>query len=109
MIDTRAKRESITKLLVPSYAQTIDPTGTLDRPGVLWLYNGLGAGAAVVSVAHALTWAVDSSKIVMATLQSMGIFAQNLQSMGILVQSPQSMGILAQSLQSTKTLTFEVQ
>jgi hypothetical protein len=89
MIDTRAKRESATKLLVPSYVQTICPTGTLDRPGVLWLYNGLGAGVAVVSVVHALTWTVDSSKIVTAALQSTGT--------------------LARSLQSTKTLTFEVQ
>lgn len=89
MIDTRAKRESATKLLVPSYVQTICPTGTLDRPGVLWLYNGFGAGAAVVSVVHALTWNVEST----------GIFAVALES---------TKTILA-GVNSTKTLTHEVQ
>ena len=89
MIDTRAKRESTTKIILPFYAQTIDPSGTVDRPGSLWLYNGLGASTAVASIVHALTWAVESTKILLYTVASTKT--------------------LTLEVESTKTLALEVQ
>ena len=68
MIDTRAKREALTKLLLPCWVQTIDPTGSVDRTAVLQLYTGLGAAIPQTSVAPVMTWEVYSTYRILTTV-----------------------------------------
>jgi hypothetical protein len=64
-IDTLAKRESITNLLMPGFASITWPSGTVDRASAMWLYS-MGAAGEIptVSFPHYLIFSVESSYLV---------------------------------------------